>query len=303
MKVFDCFTFYNEFDLLEIRLEEMWDKVDHFVISEANTTHAGSPKDFLLLDNWERFKPYADKIIHLRIEDMPGVIDNNFWHNEKHQRNCLVRGLTSATENDIVMIGDIDEIIRPSSIEQIRNDQQHSLWGFRAPCFNFKLNYMWIYVQPYQVYAMAVKVKRLVSSFQSLDQARVQHGGQWPNRPLEYDDGHDLAIQHGGWHFSSLGDTDHVKNKYRQYAHNEKQETIEAIDVEKYIAENKTSIGSDHIFQPVVLDEYFPKTILNNKEKYKKFILEGDFETVFDKYKSLPNYFNNGYYNSIPLHV
>ena len=60
MKVYDCFTFYNEFDTLEIRLQEMWDQVDHFVIAEANTTHSGVAKPFMLLDNWERFKPYAD---------------------------------------------------------------------------------------------------------------------------------------------------------------------------------------------------------------------------------------------------
>jgi beta-1,4-mannosyl-glycoprotein beta-1,4-N-acetylglucosaminyltransferase len=107
-KIYDCFSFYNEVDLLEIRLEELYDHVDHFVISEAGTTHSGKPKDFILLDNWERFKPWADKIIHVKVDDMPGVIDGNCWHNERHQRNCLERGLVDATDDDILLVGDVD---------------------------------------------------------------------------------------------------------------------------------------------------------------------------------------------------
>jgi hypothetical protein len=303
MKVYDCFTFYNEFDLLEIRLQEMWEQVDHFVIAEANTTHAGVAKEFNLEKNWSRFEPYAEKIIYVKIEDMPGVINNNYWHNEKHQRNCLVRGLVDIKEDDIIIISDIDEIIRASSLKQVREDTEHSLWGFRMPCFNFKFNYMWIYSQPYHIYAMAAKVSRITSEFRSLDDLRVRHGGVWANRPVEYDDGADLSIQHGGWHFSSLGSTDFVKNKYRNYAHNEKQGMIEQIDVEKYIAENRTSVGPEHVFQSVVINNYFPQAIVDNQDKYNDYILPGATETVMDKYKSLPQYFTNTYYNNIPLHV
>ena len=62
MKTYDCFTFFNELDVLEIRLKEMWDVTDYFVIAESNLSHSGKPKDYILLDNWERFKPYEEKI-------------------------------------------------------------------------------------------------------------------------------------------------------------------------------------------------------------------------------------------------
>ena len=47
MKIYDCFTFYNEFDLLELRLRETSDLVDYFVVVEANTTFQNQPKELL----------------------------------------------------------------------------------------------------------------------------------------------------------------------------------------------------------------------------------------------------------------
>ena len=62
-KIYDCFTFYNEFDLLELRLSEHYDYVDKFVICEANKTHQGHDKPFFLEDNWDRYKRFHYKII------------------------------------------------------------------------------------------------------------------------------------------------------------------------------------------------------------------------------------------------
>ena len=67
MKIYDCFTFYNEYDLLELRLKEHFDYVDYFVIAEANKTHQGRDKEFLLEQNWDRYKDFHDKIIHIKL--------------------------------------------------------------------------------------------------------------------------------------------------------------------------------------------------------------------------------------------
>lgn len=82
MKIIDCFPFFNEFELLEIRLKELWDTVDYFVIAEANITQSGIPKPYYLLDNWERFRPYAEKIIHVMVDDMPN--NGNYGETEGH---------------------------------------------------------------------------------------------------------------------------------------------------------------------------------------------------------------------------
>ena len=67
MKIYDCFPFYNELDLLDLRLETLYDHVDHFVIVEATTTFQSKPKQLFLKDNWNRYAKYHDKMIHVMI--------------------------------------------------------------------------------------------------------------------------------------------------------------------------------------------------------------------------------------------
>ena len=102
MKTYDCFTFFNELDVLEIRLKEMWEVTDHFVISESNLSHSGKTKDYILLDNWDRFKPYEDKIIRIQVDDMPETKDS--WVREKFQRFSLGRGLEDRKPDDIIIV-------------------------------------------------------------------------------------------------------------------------------------------------------------------------------------------------------
>jgi beta-1,4-mannosyl-glycoprotein beta-1,4-N-acetylglucosaminyltransferase len=305
MKIYDCFTFYNEFDILETKLQEHWDHVDQFVIVEANTTHSGRPKDFFLASNWDRFKPYADKITHIKITDMPGVVkrpgrEDDYYPNEKFQRECIVRGLGEARDEDIIFVSDLDEIVRGTCIDFVKNDQQHSLWGFRMPLFNFKFNYMWQYNQPYQTYAQALRVGRLKAQFPNITALRYNYGDVWANRPINYDDGQDMTVAHGGWHFSNIGDTDHVKNKYRSHSHNEMDHMIESIDVDKYIENNKTCIGDAHVFEPVALDEYFPKFIRDNQDKFKDLIIPNQTETVLEKYAKIGRFYPDGLYGDVP---
>ena len=67
--IYDCFLFFNELDILEIRLELLYDKVDYFILSECDTTFSGISKPFYYDDNKYKFKKYSDKIIHLKHEN------------------------------------------------------------------------------------------------------------------------------------------------------------------------------------------------------------------------------------------
>jgi len=90
-RIFDCFTFLNEFDLLEIRLHELAQVVDRFVIAESPVTFTGRPKPLHFLDNRARFAAFADKIIHIVVDDQP--VTDSAWEREWHQRNALERGI------------------------------------------------------------------------------------------------------------------------------------------------------------------------------------------------------------------
>ena len=193
-KIYDCFTFYNEFDILELRLQEHWDYVDKFVIAEANTTHQGNPKDFLLEQNWDRFKPYADKIVHIKVDDMPQHA--NAWVPENFQRNALARGLMDADESDVILVSDCDELVRDAAFEYIK-ESEHDLFATRIPLFYFKFNYMMH--QPNQTLIGAIGVRR---KFLQTPQRIRDMGVGLMQRPWDYNDGRQCSIPHAGWHFS-----------------------------------------------------------------------------------------------------
>jgi len=141
MKVYDVFSFYNEFDVLEIRLKELWNIVDYFVITESNLSHSGKPKDYIFENNMKKFAPYMSKIRHIKVADMPETSDS--WVREKFQRAAGQRGLYDLRPEDIVIISDCDEISRADMIELIKEDENdYDRYILYVAQFNYKINYM-----------------------------------------------------------------------------------------------------------------------------------------------------------------
>ena len=277
-KIYDCFTFYNEFDILELRLQEHWDYVDKFVIAEANTTHQGAPKDFLLEQNWDRFKDYADKIVHIKVDDMPQ--STNAWVPENFQRNALARGLMDADENDIILVSDCDEMVRDAAFEYMK-ESEHDLFATRIPLFYFKLNYMMY--QPNQTLIGAIGVRR---KYLQTPQRIRDMGVGLMQRPWDYNDGRQCSIPHAGWHFSYFGNEDHVKNKIKSFAHQEtnNEYILNQVDLDD-IFKNKRGLDANNTnekFEIVEVDEYFPNTVVNNLEKYSQFIIPNAEANVLD---------------------
>jgi hypothetical protein len=267
VRVYDCFTFYNEFDLLELRLKEHWNHVDYFVISEANKTHQGHAKPFLLADNWERYSEFHSKIIHIKVDNMP--TDPNAWVLENFQRNALARGLTNASPNDVMVVSDLDEIIRSDALDFMREDTEHTIWTTRCPMFYYKLNYMMIAPQNFFTNAVAAKVGKGFSP-QDMRNLAIKYS----QLPHNYIDDEVITLGHGGWHFTYFGNTEHAANKLRNFAHQESNHWADKIDVNEIIA-RKGGIdpNSAERFEYVVIDDYFPKTVINDLERWKDYIL------------------------------
>lgn len=276
MRIYDCFTFYNELDLLEIRLQELYTTVDHFVIVEANQTFTNRAKAFLFEENKDRYSKYLDKIIHIRVEDMPGSSDP--WDNERHQRNSIVRGLGDAEQNDIVIISDCDEVPRAQAIESMRTST-HPVFALRMPLYNFKFNYMRTTPGEYDCWAMAVR-KGVLNEF-TPDTIRNQR----------FNSGAFYNVEHAGWHFGYLGDNEYLRDKAQSFSHQEvnSPEFLAAIDVDKSIAERKEwDRNQSNRYEIVELDNYFPESIVNNQEQYSKFILANPVTKSIDLLPSFP---------------
>ncbi len=112
-KIYDCFTYFNEDQLLKLRLETLWDYVDCFVICESVLTHTGKPKSVNF--DIKNFAKYQEKIRYILIDSYPFVSDNP-WDYENYQRNYLIQGLSDASDDDWIMISDLDEIPNPLAI-------------------------------------------------------------------------------------------------------------------------------------------------------------------------------------------
>ena len=120
MKVYDCFTFYNEFELLELRLNSLYDVVDYFVIVEGTKTQSNQPKELNFPKRKDEFQKFSSKIRYIvfNADNIPytGVGD---WSIEVSQRNAIMLGLPDANPEDLVFISDLDEIPAPDILERI----------------------------------------------------------------------------------------------------------------------------------------------------------------------------------------
>ena len=76
MRIFDSFIFFNELELLEMRLNILGDVVDKFVLTESPFTVSGNEKPLYYEENKDKFAKWHDKIVHNITEEIP----NDFSH-------------------------------------------------------------------------------------------------------------------------------------------------------------------------------------------------------------------------------
>lgn len=126
-KVYDLFTLNTELDWLEIRLNTTYDYVDYFVIVEGQRTFTNMEKPLVLRDNWARFAPWHDKIIYHELTYPEDVEPTLSWDFETLQRNALftqvfpsLKGEQAPTEGDVLVVADVDEIVRPETLLVLR---------------------------------------------------------------------------------------------------------------------------------------------------------------------------------------
>jgi beta-1,4-mannosyl-glycoprotein beta-1,4-N-acetylglucosaminyltransferase len=140
-RVFDCFTFFNELDVLEIRLAELDPLVDFFVLVEATRTFTGKPKPLYYADNRQRYERYTHKIIHVVVDDLP-LDAPTHWIRESYQRDCIIRGLAQARPDDRILISDCDEIPKPDILRRALSYRglSHRIVAFWCENYIYRLN-------------------------------------------------------------------------------------------------------------------------------------------------------------------
>ena len=142
MKLIDCFMYFDEDLVLDIRLNTLKNNVDRFVIVEATKNHAGEKKNLKFkIENFQKFK---DKIKYVVVDDLPSEVKSpkKGWHEnharDQFQRNSMERGYKDCHDDDIIMISDIDEIPNPKKLNEF--DIKNKYACFLQKNFQSKIN-------------------------------------------------------------------------------------------------------------------------------------------------------------------
>ena len=286
MKIYDCFCFFNELDLLELRLNILDPYVDYFVLSESSVTHTGIHKPYYYEENKERFAKFSDKIIHLQIEDTPNDFINlppienpespdgkevakihefiksqtqRFnratqidYGRDFYQKECIRRGLINCNDNDIIISSDLDEIPNPEILKNIESViHQADYFSFNQNCYYYYLNVL----KEWNWLGSKMGIYKNLKDY-SYNELRAQKNYELPD---------------GGWHFSYMGGPEKVKHKIQSFSAQEmnNKRVIDSI-------ESNIENGIDPFFRgnltTVEIDNSYPEYLLNNLEKYKHMI-------------------------------
>ncbi len=297
MAIYDCFTYFNEDLILDLRFHTLSKFVNKFVVVEATRDHSGRKKK--LNFNINNFKKYSSKVIYVVVDDIPEKVSlhkkKNYHENfirENYHRNCISRGLAGASEQDLIMISDADEIPNLIHINKFnRNNkfaffkQKYFKYKFNTsiPCSAFQKNLFksdfieWI--------GTGICLKKNLLSPQYLRDKRLE-----VSKIVFFESGNILKkfkiflkkkfflpqiINNGGWHFSSVLSPEDMQLKLTSFSHGEfnKDKFTNLNKIRNKLNNNIDIFDSKNILRSVEIDNLnFPSYILKNRARLAQFI-------------------------------
>jgi len=270
MKIYDCFSYWDEDLLLDLRFNILNDYVDYFVIVEGNKTWQNNSKK--LRFDIQKFSKFKNKIIYIPVEDMPD--GNNPYLRENFQRNCITRGLKKSLPDDLILISDLDEIPNPKVLDKFKLNMKFAV--FKQMHFYYKFN-MHSTVNPFW-YGSRICVKKYLKSPQWLRDLKFKKRPFWRLDKFRLNN----IIENGGWHFCNLKSPDELLYKYQNlcetndpYIFNEKIDLkyLDVEEIKKKIILGDDIIGRNEKYKVIEINENFPDFIKKNKDKYKNWII------------------------------
>ena len=286
-RLFDCFPFYNEMDVLELRLAELDPLVHRFVLVESTVTQTGKPKALFYQDNKARYAAWAHKIIHVVVDDMPHT---DAWARENHQRRAILRGLGNAQPGDAILISDLDEIPRPAVLRQVLSGDgwRDQITIFQTAMFVYSLNLAAAGGGPVRnSWGQSPRLMegRRMHDPQVLRRLRVRHKkDSWLSRLQEQLEvwrkfGPGLSIRrvpNAAWHFTYIGDRQFQLEKLEAMAHEELATPVnmDVRTIEQRLASRSVVFNQNIKLSLQPLDEKMPMHLRENPDKFRHLLAQ-----------------------------
>ena len=252
MNIYDCFMYYDEDLLLDIRFNSLNKYVTKFIITEATYTHNGNKKN--LNFNINNFKKFKDKIEYIIVDEQPKNIkilskDDSLKEKEEKlilngmardyfQRENLDRGLKNLSDNDLVIISDLDEIPNLKSVNFTK--VKNNIIIFQQKMFYYKLNLL--YEDFIWAGSKAVKYKNFISP-QWLRNIKSKKYPFWRLDTIFSKKKYSnlLYVKNGGWHFTCIRKPEDLEKKLLNFAHHYEfeQSGLKINDIKKLIDEKR----------------------------------------------------------------
>ncbi|WP_026661724.1 glycosyl transferase GT17 family protein [Butyrivibrio proteoclasticus] len=277
--VIDCVPFFNEVDILKMRLNILNPYVDKFIIEEATTTFSGEPKELCFDKHRAEFKDFLDKIIYVVVSE-----DREFsmtHERDYFQKNHLMEGLkkVGADENDIIIFGDVDEIPNPEVLEKIINRfDKTKVYHLAQRNFYAFLN----------MEEKSGELMSITGDFPEIPRCDRKWLGTkitgLNNIPPEgivrlrdlvlVTDARSVRVENGGWHFGYMGgkgETNPVKRigvKVKAAAHQEYNDREILAETMDRLILGQDIFGRNARFERVEIDDSYPEYLRSHLEDY-----------------------------------
>ncbi|ATU73049.1 N-acetylglucosaminyltransferase [Komagataeibacter rhaeticus] len=285
-KVYDCFSFFDELDILDIRLRELNDIVDYFVICESSLTFNGDPKPKLFLENAGRYKRYQDRIIHFSVDFFPAGSDH--WSRDTYQKEQIRKAIAHVRPDDLIIFSDVDEIPRRAALQKAL--EFDGVTQFSMNMYQYYLNMVYrhdwdaAYALP-KKYLDALDVEKKGGN-DSLSVARYNMPAIARTAGIAHN-----VIHDAGWHFTHMGGVERLLKKFSSYAHahdfwpnlmKDEKRLRQQIDIGIRIW------SADELARYVPVDESYPIFVRENIEYFKN---RGYIKDIYEAHAALQDLF------------
>jgi hypothetical protein len=293
-KIVDCFSYFNEKELLELRVNLLKDHVDGFIISELNYTHSGKPREFAVKKLIEELNLPKDKIIviehevpeeskivpsekdHFHAKNAKSEKEATAWYRERVQRDIVTSVVNRFSEDTLFIMSDCDEIVNPKYLSYISSTKRNN------PNLIIKIplvllegradQRIWYKDKPghYDAYPARWGWAAFICTQEQLrnvtpTQIRANFGDVYQN--VHITDERGQIVQDMGWHLTWMGDENRRKYKAESFIHYANMSVVN----------NLVLINPDYEFRTYDLTE-LPRTIFESERLFKFFLPTLDFE-------------------------